>query len=90
MRTYRVAGRYRAALAAAVNKAVDDINLDIYRREIGESPIIPDFMISDAPAPDAIVAIDSVVVVADANTPMAVAIEQARTAAREQRRRRPA
>ena len=88
MRVYSVPGRYRAALAAAVNEAVEQIRRDIFRRQNGHAALIPDSMISDTPAPDAIVAIDSVVVVGDANDSVADAITKARAAAREERRRR--
>jgi hypothetical protein len=86
MRVKSVPGRYRSVLAAGVNAIVEQIELDIYRREHGLKPLIEDFMICPEPAADAIVAIDSVVVVADADVPIADAVRRAREVAREERR----
>lgn len=58
MRLFTVPARYRDELAAAINSAVEIIRMDIYRREHGHTPTVPDSMIRPELTGDVVVVFD--------------------------------
>lgn len=90
MRIYRVPAAYSAELEARISRAVDEINIDAYRRANGESPIIPDFALDARESPDGIVAIETVAVLATPNDSLPEVVRRVTEAVRPHRARRPA
>ena len=70
MRIYRIPATYSSELEARISRAVDEIKIDAFRRSQGDPPLIPDMALDPHVPADAMVAIETVVVVATPSDPL--------------------
>lgn len=90
MRIYRIPAAYTSELEARIGRAVDAILQDVWRRENGHAPIIPDIALDQGARSDAMVAIETVVVLATPNDPLPEVVRRVTEQVHRRKAKRPA
>lgn len=87
MRIIRVPAAYATWIEGEVSRAADEARNDAFRRANGDPPLIPDVFLDEATGTDAIVAIDTVVIVATPSDALPDVVRKVTAAVRPPRQR---